>query len=554
MSTQKTEFEKAYARQKLEIAASEASVAGYKIREAELLSQMEGLRLQLSQASAHNGKLERACVESPAEVHRSQAELDKDSQQSNTVMVRINTIMVRIVNLAGDDVAVFDVASSTKLQEMQSRLSKITCLPMYRIDLVFSHAILDLSLRIDETNIHDGSVITMVVHRPKCIITSSSDGMSKVWDRYTFECLCTLEGGRGVVKAAISKDSFAVVTISDGVAKLWDIDTGGCRFVLCSTLGKQRNSKSNQELNEEEDMLEEAREDDTNNDTSEASHEAGDLGPFRDCATTVAFSSNGNVVVVFRSHIAKLWRASTGEFICVLEGHKRCINTVEFSPDSLRVLTASEDATAKIWNANFGKCLHTLGKECLDYSHHRLGIQQALFSPDGSIVATIHDSSLRIWNPVTGEQLQNLSGGWLDTSPDVAFSKSGLLLTCGNGPVRLWNVCDGHIIRESRFARFSSQAFSSDGSLLCTFHDRYEWGKRSANFDVSVYTSESGEQTVTLKGHKDVVNMASFSFSGTDVVTASDDGTAKVWNGDSGECLYTLEGHRTPVIKALFAA
>ncbi|KAF2686441.1 hypothetical protein K458DRAFT_297302, partial [Lentithecium fluviatile CBS 122367] len=43
-----------------------------------------------------------------------------------------------------------------------------------------------------------------------------------------------------------------------------------------------------------------------------------------------------------------------------LEGHGGSVNSVAFSPDSARVVSASGDKTGKIWDASSGACLQTL--------------------------------------------------------------------------------------------------------------------------------------------------------------------------------------------------
>ena len=51
-----------------------------------------------------------------------------------------------------------------------------------------------------------------------------------------------------------------------------------------------------------------------------------------------------------------------------------------FSPDSTRIITASLDNTAKIWNTQTGQPLHTL--------QHNNEVMSAAFSPDGTRVIT----------------------------------------------------------------------------------------------------------------------------------------------------------------------
>jgi WD40 repeat protein len=75
-----------------------------------------------------------------------------------------------------------------------------------------------------------------------------------------------------------------------------------------------------------------------------------------------------------------------------------------FSPDSLRVVTASSDGTARLWNA-------TTGAQLAVFSGHSDFVWSAVFSPDGRRVATASsDDTARLWDAATGAQLAVLSG------------------------------------------------------------------------------------------------------------------------------------------------
>ena len=57
------------------------------------------------------------------------------------------------------------------------------------------------------------------------------------------------------------------------------------------------------------------------------------------------------------------------------------VNSAEFSPDGKRIVTASGDNTARIWDAETGKLLHTL-------TGHEDRVNSAEFSPDGKRIVT----------------------------------------------------------------------------------------------------------------------------------------------------------------------
>ena len=57
----------------------------------------------------------------------------------------------------------------------------------------------------------------------------------------------------------------------------------------------------------------------------------------------------------------------------------------------------------------------------------------------------------------------------------------------------------------------------------------------------------------TLRGHDGAVRSAAFDPGGGQVVTGSDNGTARIWDVRSGRVLHTLRGHKGPVTSAAFS-
>lgn len=56
-----------------------------------------------------------------------------------------------------------------------------------------------------------------------------------------------------------------------------------------------------------------------------------------------------------------------------------------------------------------------------------------------------------------------------------------------------------------------------------------------------------GLQRLALRGHAGPITRVLLTPSGTDAVTASADGTARVWDLDIGDCVLLLEGHSGPI-------
>jgi WD40 repeat protein len=94
--------------------------------------------------------------------------------------------------------------------------------------------------------------------------------------------------------------------------------------------------------------------------------------------------------------------------------------TVQFSPDDRRILTASWDGTAKIWDAQ-------TAREMLTFSGHAPGMSGASFSPDGRRVASASSvDAARVWDAETGREYLTLKG--TECSWGAVFSRDGLRL------------------------------------------------------------------------------------------------------------------------------
>ncbi|MGM9488120.1 NACHT and WD repeat domain-containing protein [Ideonella sp. YS5] len=94
---------------------------------------------------------------------------------------------------------------------------------------------------------------------------------------------------------------------------------------------------------------------------------------------------------------------SRGGADTILGSHGGEIKSMQFSADGERLLTTSNDRTARVWST-----LHPTKYVSLE-GGHRASLSFGSFSPDGSRVVTASaDNTVRVWDPLSGRELVSL--------------------------------------------------------------------------------------------------------------------------------------------------
>ena len=247
---------------------------------------------------------------------------------------------------------------------------------------------------------------------------------------------------------------------------------------------------------------------------------------------SVAYAPDGSrIVTASDDRSARIWDARTGMQLTVLSGHGDRIESAAFSPDGARVVTASFDKTARIWDAHTGAQLAVL-------SGHGDFVLFAVYSPDGSrIVTASNDKTARIWDARNGTQLAVLLGHG-DRIYSAAYSPDGtrIVTASADNTARVWDARSGKplAVLSGHGNGLYCAVYSPDGSRIVT---------ASGDKTARIWDARSGAQLTVLLGHADFVRTAAYSPDGTRIVTASIDKTARIWDATTGALLAVLSGH-----------
>ena len=256
----------------------------------------------------------------------------------------------------------------------------------------------------------------------------------------------------------------------------------------------------------------------------------------QDAVYALAFSPDGTrIVTASWDQTAKLWDAASGKLIAAF-AHQGAVNKAAFSPDGTRILTASADKTAKLWDAASGKIISSFS--------HEGTVNAAAFSPDGARILTASaDKTAKLWDAISGKLIASF--GQQGEVNDAAFSPDGarILTASADKSALLWDVASAKAI-----ACFYHQAsvyhgvFSPDGGRILT---------ASLDKTAKLWDAASGKLIHSFD-HQAGVRPAVFSPDGALILTASVDKTAKLWDAVSGKLINSFD-HLERVVDAAFS-
>ncbi len=137
-------------------------------------------------------------------------------------------------------------------------------------------------------------------------------------------------------------------------------------------------------------------------------------------ANQCAFNAAGTLLVSASSdYTARVWEVPSLRLKTVLIGHDDDIEMAAFSPDGQTIATCSRDHSIRLFNLS-GQTLRIL-------HGHTADVISVCWSADGqTLVSSSDDGSIRRWDANTGQQLETIDLGGVETDT-VALSREGII-------------------------------------------------------------------------------------------------------------------------------
>lgn len=374
------------------------------------------------------------------------------------------------------------------------------------------------------------------------LVSASKDNTAKVWDIKKGILLFELIGQKGeITNAVFSPDNQKIVTTSrDGSVFVWDAKTGTNILKLAVEKRNVYDAKFSNDgkkiitASEYSAKIWDALSGQMLHNCKNGYDEILSIAISPDRKKFAATSSDNNIII---------WDIENGLALTKFQGHKKKVGVPIFSSKGDKLLTYSEDCTAKVWESNSGKIIFELESKMKQ-------IEGAFFLKDDLNIITLGKRELNLWNKNNGTikwdisgSIGKLPGSIIPVDRNFIHEKSKRIITIKGDTAAVINIESGETIFNiiENNTNISNACFSNQGNLIAT---------GSYKGIVRIWNSITGSQIASFSlARESLISCVSFSPDDKKVAIALDNNSIEIYDIENKKIDFKLTEGVTQILQ-----
>ncbi|QOU19940.1 U3 snoRNP protein [Brettanomyces bruxellensis] len=252
---------------------------------------------------------------------------------------------------------------------------------------------------------------------------------------------------------------------------------------------------------------------------------------------TVSINETGEWIAFGSKKLGQLlvyeWQSES--YILRQQGHFDSMNSVVYSPDGSRLVTAADDGKIKIWDVTSGFCLAT-------FEEHTSAVTDLAFARHGQVLfSSSLDGTVRAWDLMRYRNFRTFTSTERIQFSSVAVDSSGEVVAAGSlddFAIHVWSVRTGQLLDQlaGHEGPVSCLSFGTEGKALLASSS---WDKTIRIWDIFSRTQTSEPLDTTTE----VLSLAMRPDS-KEVAASTLDGKIVFWDVETGKQLREIDGKK----------